>query len=135
MSSEHRAPAQMPANKLYVNIASIVSSIVDTNLSTVAWADDSIGSITIPGLLSTPGAAVLRDMGKTVYLPAGSTSASVSTVLRKVQLVAPGTAGGVAGEVNMTGAGAGDYLTGYIQLGGMTYGGGNGVPTRVARLN
>lgn len=125
MSSEHRAPAQIPANKLYVNIADISDGIVDENLSTVSWVGNSLA-----GGLSTVGAAVLRDMGKTVYLPAGSTAASVSTVLRKVQLVAPAPAvGGVASNAE------GEYFTGYIQLGGMTYGGGNGVPTKVARLN
>jgi hypothetical protein len=123
MSSEHRAPAQIPANKLYVNIADIRTSIVDENLSTVSWASNSLA-----GGLSTVGAAVLRDMGKTVYLPLGSTAASVSTVLRKVQLVAPAV-GGVASNAQD------EYYTGYIQLGGMTYGGGNGVPTKVARLN
>jgi hypothetical protein len=131
MSSEHRAPSQVPANKLYVNIASIVSSIVDTNLSSVAWCTETVNGVSVPGLLSTTGSAVLRDMGKTVYLPAGSTAASVSTVLRKVQLVAPGSAGGVAGAAGTST----EFLTGYIQLGGLTYGGGNGVPAKVARLN
>jgi hypothetical protein len=133
MSSEHRAPSQVPANKLYVNVGSIVSSITDVSLSTVQWSDDTIGGVSVPGLLSTAGSAILRDMGKTVYLPAGRTSANVSTVLRKVQLIVPGV--NVGGDVDTTGAGAGDYLTGYIQMGGLTYGGGNGTFAKVARLN
>jgi hypothetical protein len=129
MSSESRAPSQNPVNKLYINIASILSTVTDANLSTVSWnnsaAIGAIGSanVTIAGLLSTPGAAVLRDMGKTVYLPAGSTAANTSTMLRKVQLLVPGNINGIAGDSGLTGAGAGDYLTGYIQIGGMTYGG------------
>jgi hypothetical protein len=131
MSSVDRAPAQIPANKLYVNIAAIQSSIVDTNLSTVSW----VTSLPIVGQLSTAGAAVLRDMGKTVYLPspyAGSAAiGSQSTVLRKVQLVSAAP----AGYYGTGGADANEYFTGYISLGGQTFGGGNGTPARVARLN
>ncbi len=127
MSSELRAPAQVPANKLYVNIAAIQSSIFladGTNRPT--WLADSFS--TINGGLSTLGAAVLRDMGKTVYLPASSTSALRSSVLRKVQLVTPASVSGPAGV-------DGEFCTGYIEIGGLTYGGGNGTPAKVARLN
>jgi hypothetical protein len=146
MSSEVRAPSQIPANKLYINVGSLLSTITDTNLSTVYWNNSAaagpIGSAnkTIAGYLSTAGTAVLRDMGKTVYLP-GPTSATVSTVLRKVQLVVPNFPGGVTGDSGFTPAGtmgAGDYFTGYIQLGGLTYGGGAGSGAGfapVARLN
>lgn len=123
----------MPANKLYVNIGTLVSSITDANLSTVTWQGATVGnSLSVLGLLSTPGSAVLRDMGKTVYLPANSTSAVTSTMLRKVQLLVPGVPAGIDG----TGAGTStDYLTGYIQIGGMTYGGGAPQGAKVARLN
>ncbi len=144
MSSESRAPSQNPVNKLYINIASILSTVTDANLSTVSWNNSAAaGTGIVAGLLSTPGAAVLRDMGKVVYLPAGSTAANTSTMLRKVQLLVPGNINGIAGDNGLTGGG--DYLTGYIQIGGMTYGGAgagtsanNAVNTglaKVARLN
>jgi hypothetical protein len=127
MSSEHREPAQMPANKLYVNIAAINSTIFDGSgvaaANIMPWVT---ANATASGQLATAGSAILRDMGKTVYLPAGSTSAMKSTVLRKVQLV---TAAGTSG------ADADGYLTGFIEIGGLTYGGGNGVAAKVARLN
>jgi hypothetical protein len=116
---------------MYINIGAIQSSIVDANLSTVTW-------VTVPsvlGQLSTSGKALLRDMGKTVYLPDPTVGAagvgSQSTVLRKVQLVPSGTAGYYGTGANSST----EFYTGYIQLGGQTYGGGNGVPTAVARLN
>ncbi len=129
MSSESRAPSQIPANKLYVNIAAIQSTIYDgTGIAAgnrVTWAGESNATV---GALSTQGAAVLRDMGKTVYLPATGAGPHYSTVLRKVQLV---TSTSVGGDNTATSG----YYTGYIQMGGMTYGGGIGAATGVARLN
>ena len=132
---------QIPSNKLYVNLAAIQSSITDSNLSSVSWVTNA-GAL---GQLSTAGAAILRDMGKTIYLPspsvtATSTRGSISTVLRKVQLVPSGAAGtygtgGAGTNRNGSGGAVPDYYTGYIQLGGLTYGGGNGTAARVARLN
>jgi hypothetical protein len=133
---------QLPSNKLYVNIGAIQSTITDSNLSTVAW-------VTGVGALSTAGACILRDMGKTIYLPSPtqvpvSAVGGISTVLRKVQLIPSGTASGGGGAygtggrgTNVSGSGGAipDYYTGYIQLGGLTYGGGNGTSARVARLN
>ncbi len=129
---------QLPSNKLYVNLAGIQSTITDSNLSSVAW-------VTSVGALSTAGACILRDMGKTIYLPSPtivptSAVAGISTVLRKVQLVPSGARGsfGTGGAgTNTSGSGGAvpDYYTGYIQLGGLTYGGGNGTAARVARLN
>ncbi len=125
--SVERAPSQMPINKLYVNLAAIQSTIFNEDGATrPAW----LGTVAA-GPLSTLGAAVLRDMGKTVYLGSAASGAEKSTLLRKVQLVAPGAAGGVAGDAGVTG----EFLTGYISLGGMTYGGGDGTPAKVARLN
>ena len=136
MTSLQSAYSQIPSNKLYVNVGSIVSSITDSNLSTVAWGVP----LRILGLLSTPGAAILRDMGKTIYLPTPTVVPvgavpGISTVLRKVQLVPTGAAGtyGTGGAYAV--GGVPDYYTGYIQLGGLTYGGGNGSAARVARLN
>ncbi len=124
MSSVERFSSQVPANKLYTNIASIASSIYDANLSTISWGTSVYGA----GDLSTTGAAVLRDMGKTVYLPTPG-GASQSTVLRKIQIVPAN------GYYGTGGADADNYLTGYVQIGGQTYGGGNGTISKVVRLN
>jgi hypothetical protein len=128
MSSDLRAPSQMNTNKLYVNLAAIQSSIFQEDGTTKAtWVTDA----TAVGALSTAFTAVLRDMGKTVYVGSAAGGAEKSTLLRKVQLVLPGAAGGVAGAAGA----AGEFMTGYISLGGMTYGGGDGTPAKVARLN
>jgi hypothetical protein len=130
MTSVERSPAQIPANKLYINVAAIQSTIYDGTLNgqgelvRAPWVTQATNA------LSTPGAAVLRDMGKYIYLPAVG-GAFQSTVLRKVQLVTPQTPGGVGGEYGSST----EYHTGYISLGGQTYGGGTGVATAVARLN
>ena len=136
MTSLQSAYSQIPSNKLYVNLADIRSSITDSNLSSVAWVLNA-GAAT---QLTTAGNAILRDMGKTIYLPSPTVVpvgavAGISTVLRKIQLVPSGAAGrfGTGGAYS-TGA-VPDYFTGYIQLGGLTYGGGNGSAARVARLN
>ena len=124
--------SQVPANKLYINIASVASTIVDANLSTCAW-------VTGKTALASAGQAVFRDLGKTVYLPdptnGNASIGSQSTILRKVQWVPSGAAGSYGtGTQTPTGTTT-EFYTGYIQLGGQTYGGGNGVPTAVARLN
>jgi len=127
--------SQIPANALYVNIVNIASTIVDSNNNVVPWvvAPAAVG-------LQTAGSAVLRDMGRNHYRPSGSYATSVgsrSTVYRKVQLVTTGTNGYYGtGDNAICGAGsATDYYTGYISLGGITYGGGNGIPSGCARLN
>jgi hypothetical protein len=132
MSSAQSHKNQVPANKLYVNLVNIQSQIVDTNLSTIAWTS-AIGT--------TAGSVVLRDMGKTVYLPNPTASSSAngqSTILRKVQWVPTGTNGVYgtgAGSASAAAGGAQEYYTGYIRLGGQTYGGGDGFPTGCAMLN
>ena len=139
MTSVSARYSQVPANKLYINIADIRDQIVDANLNPVSWATTPpIGYIA--GVLSTPGAAVLRDMGKTVYVPSPVMNLVTpqSTILRKVQLVPSagfGTYGTGAGTGNAAAGGAQEYYTGYIRLGAQTYGGGDGFPTGVARLN
>ena len=133
--------AQIPANKLWTNLADIRSTIVDSNNNPVPWVVASQAQY----YLSTPGAAVLRDMGRNVYLPNPTVATSVgsqSTILRRVQLVTSGQnvlgAAGYYGTGNSILSGAGsdtDYYCGYIRLGGQTYAGGTGVPTAVARIN
>lgn len=130
MSSVERSPAQVPANKLYVNTAAIQSSIFDG-----VGVSDSNKASWVPaiGALSTAGAVVLRDMGKSAFLPSLN-GAFQSTVMRKIQLVPSGSAG-FYGTGGTAGAEGTEFYTGYISIGGQSYGGGNGVPAAVARLN
>ncbi len=121
MASVERAKSQIPVNALYVNIADVRSTIFAADgLTKAAW-------VTSPGLgLSTLGGALFRDMGKTVYVPDPTVPTSVgsqSTILRKVQLVTGYYGTGAAAGGAAAGA-AGEYFTGYIKLGGQTYGGG-----------
>jgi hypothetical protein len=79
-------------------------------------------------------------MGRYIYRPDPTVPTSVgsqSSIMRKVQLVTQGTNGYYGtGNSGVAVAGSGtDFFTGYIRLGGQTYGGGTGVPTGVARLN
>jgi hypothetical protein len=141
MTSLQSAYSQIPSNKLYVNFLDARSNITDSNLSTLFTTGPFATA------LQTPGACILRDMGKTIYLPAPSavgTSAvgGISTVLRKVQLVPSGAAGsyGTGGGISV--GGVPDAFTGYIQIGALTYGGGNGLGAggatttiKFARLN
>jgi hypothetical protein len=118
MSSVFAAPAQVPANKLYVNIVATPSSITDTNGNLVPWL-----SAPAAAGIKTAGGAILRDLGRNVYGPnpnVPSAIGSQSTIYRKVQLVTTG-AGGYYGT-----GGDASYFTGYISLGAQTYGGGNG---------
>ena len=135
MTSVNATFAQIPANKLYINITNIMSTIVDSNNNAVPWVVAPAA-----GPLSTAGSAVLRDMGRYIIRPDPTVPTSVgstSSILRKVQLVTQGTNGYYGtGNQNVAVAGSGtDFFTGYIRLGGQTYGGGTGVPTGVARLN
>ena len=142
MSSAQRVRSQMSPNKLWTNILSITSSIVDSNNVLVTWAvgNAAPGNNYALGLLSTPGSAVLRDMGKNVYLPDPNLATAVgsqSTILRRVQLVTTGTNGyfGTGDGIGCVAGSESDYYCGYIRLGGQTYAGGTGVPTPVARIN
>jgi hypothetical protein len=135
MSSAVRGASQIPANKLYINIADVRSTIYSAvtvdGATPAAWVDDQ----NVNGNLASAGQAIFRDMGKTVYLPSLYESSSLgtqSTILRKVQLVLPGDNGDNGTAQSST---DGTYYTGYISLGGQTYGGGSGVATPVARLN
>lgn len=127
MSSLERVRKQVPTNALYTNLTNAPSSIVTADGSTVVpW---------LVGRSATAGALLLRDMGKTIYLPEGATAIGMqSTILRKVQLV-----GGYYGTGTDTSAPAGsasEYYTGYIRLGAQTYGGGAPEPpTAFVRAN
>ena len=142
MTSIQGGFSQIQPNKLYINLLSLASTIVDSNNVLVTWAQGGVSGVnnTVLGLLSTPGSAVLRDMGKNVYLPDPTIPTSVgsqSTILRRVQLVTTGTNGyfGTGDGIGCVAGSESDYYCGYIRLGGQTYAGGNGVPTPVARIN
>lgn len=126
--SAAREFSQVPANKLYINLGGV--AVVDQNLAAVTWASKVNGA--------TIGTAIFRDLGKTLYLPDPTNgSASIgaqSTILRKVQWIPNGVAGsyGTGGAASTPPT---EFYTGYVQLGGQTYGGGNGVPSMLARLN
>jgi len=100
-------------NAVYINIAPIQSSILNADLTKVAWVQGL-------GALSTPGAAVLRDMGQTVYVPKLTAPAVPSTILRSVQYI---PAGGAKQDAY------GTYYTGYIRIGSV-----DGVASGVARI-
>jgi len=134
---------QIPANRLWTNILSITSTIVDSNNNLVTWLSPNGGtqSWVALGLTSTPGAAVLRDMGRNVYLPDPNVPTSVggtSTILRRVQLVTVGTNGyyGTGDSASSLAGSDTDFYTGYIRLGGQQQGGGGtGVMSGFVRLN
>jgi hypothetical protein len=111
MTSLQRFPSQVPTNALYVNIANCASTIFTPTGARVNWTGQ-LASVAAGGCL-------VRDMGKTVYLPSPTALTSLgsqSTIMRKVQVVTGyyGTGGGPDQE----------FYTGYIKLGGQTYGGG-----------
>lgn len=133
MPSVGTAFNQVPPNSLYINLVGVQSSIVDSNNIPVAWV---VGF----GGLSTAGASLFRDMGVNLIRPDPTIPTSVggqSTLLRKVQLVTQTTAGYYGtGDNALAGPGAAtDFYSGYIRLGGFTFGGGTGVPSGLARLN
>jgi len=143
MTSVLAGYAQIPQNKLYINVTSVTSTIVDSNNNLVPWlvAGNATTNYALLGLASTAGALVLRDMGRDHFRPSRGIPTAVgsqSTIYRKVQVVTNNGVGGYYGTGDNTASAAGsstDYYTGYIALGGQTYAGGNGVPTGVARLN
>lgn len=122
MSSAERAPRQIaPPNALYVALVSSGSLIFDnTGSNTPSWAQ--VSTLVAPG-------ALFRDMGRTLYVPAPTTPSVVgaqSTILKKVQLIPAGAAGyyGTGGSSNT--ANGTEFFTGYIAVGGQTFGGGTG---------
>ena len=133
MTSVLSAYAQIPTNKMYINIGDVRSTIYDTVGIPVTWTGYNAA---IQTALASPGAAVFRDMGKTVYL---YDETNISGVLRKIQYIPQGANGvfgtGAAASGSAAPGGPQEYYTGYIRLGGMTYGGGDGIATAVARIN
>jgi len=136
MTSIGSGYGQVPSNKLYINIAACQSSILTSNGTPPAWVADA----DVTTVLQTVGGAIFRDLGTSLYLPSPTNVpvgavAGISTLFRKVQFIPPAP----IGAFGVGGAYAGsdvDYYTGYIQLGGLQQGGGgNGAPTRFARLN
>jgi hypothetical protein len=94
----------------YIPLASLVSKIYSFNATTglvstpAQWASTSSK---YASSISTIGAGVLRDMGRTVV--------SSGRTFRKVQLVVSTGSNGVGGTVGT--APLEDFLTGYIELG------------------
>jgi hypothetical protein len=129
---------QVPANAgYYINVGNLSQSASDgakfymnlgtdelPNISTNIYATSSYTST----VMATAGAAIFKDMGKTLT--------SSGRVFRKVQMVATSTSvlfggtDGVAGLATDPTA----YLTGYIELPGQHGSGGFSAPTPVARL-
>lgn len=139
MTSVQSQYAQVPSNKLYVNIGNCSNAIfTSTGITKVAWSQ--VSGTTVNTQLATAGLATFRDLGKTLYLPSPTAVpvgavAGISTVLRKVQLIPTGT-GGTFGTGGTNAASDVDYFTGYIQIGGLQQGGGgNGAPVSFVRLN
>jgi hypothetical protein len=143
MTSVTRSTKQLQPNALYINITSVASTIVDSNNVLVPWAQGNVSAAnnSVLGLLSTPGSLVLRDMGTILLRPNPTVPTAVgsqSTIYRRVQVVTTGGVGGYFGTGDSASSVAGsqsDYYCGFISLGAQTYGGGNGIPTGVARLN
>ncbi len=111
----------------YINLGSLRGIVYAYNpaaanqFSTATWAYSSGGGVMLSSL-QTAGAAILKDLGKTVV--------SSLRTFRKVQMVLPSNSTlstfGVGGRVGTTNGE--DYLTGYIELGFE----GNGSPAPVA---
>jgi hypothetical protein len=89
---------------MYSNIASVYGKIYDTKGEVIPWSQPEAGELSTA--LTTPGACVFRDMGKTIYLPAAK---GPQTILRKIQLVPAGSRG--------IGDPSNDFYKGYIRLG------------------
>ena len=124
---------QVPPNALYINLVGVQSSIVDSNNVVVPWVVSFNG-------LSTAGTSLFRDMGRQVIRPDPTIPTAVggqSSIYRKVQLVTTGTNGyyGTGDNALAVPGSATDFYTGYIKLGGFTFGGGVGIPSGFARLN
>lgn len=114
----------------YIPLTDIRASLLSYNpdssvqFSTASWANRPTGGeVYYSSLVASSGAALLRDMGKTVV--------SSVRVFRRVQLVVPNSAStfGVAGAVGTTFP-ASDFLTAYIELGFE----GGGSPAKVAQF-
>jgi len=123
-------------NAYYVNVASLKGLLLQNNATTDApsfvstswlapvFTNGALSSIS--SAITTPGAAFLRDCGKTLV--------SSGRVFRKVQLLgASVSTGGVLGPVG-TLTDSNDYLTAYIELPGLDGIASGGAPAPVARV-
>jgi hypothetical protein len=123
MASVSRFRSQLPVNALYTNISDCRSSIYTASGTLATWT----GQASISTNMSSIGGCLFRDMGKTLYIPdltAPATVGSQSTIMRKVQLVTGYYGTGAASSGTAAAGRSGEYFTGYIKLGGQTYGGG-----------
>jgi len=132
MSSVGRSLKQVSANGAYfVNLGDVRTALlqnygtysdnnpayaagVGATLSTATWAGPSPGILqsSFSSVLTTSGAAFFRDMGANIV--------SSGRVFRKVQLVAPRSAGVATGGVGGPAPGnSSDYLSAYIELPGL----------------
>ena len=119
-------------NEFYINVGPLNDRILALNttagaktFSPLPWVSTGFvaaaalsftaGNLSTPsGMISTAGAALLRDLGKS-YLSSGRT-------FRKVQLVVPQYLNGTTSTFGVAGLGGSaipnmDYLTGYIEVG------------------
>ena len=99
----------IPLASLYNQVYSYNPTAGQASFSTATWAaKGTAGVAKYASSISTAGAGILRDMGKTVV--------SSSRTFRKVQLVVSSAStfgvGGAQGAAVVE-----DYLTGYIELG------------------
>lgn len=139
MTSLQSGLKQIPANAgYYIPVANCVSYFVQNNGTDAAPSfGQAVSSMSTAGkgvssLITTAGAGVFRDHGKTL-LSAGRVFRKVQLLISSNSLVNGGTdgVGGSAYEVNT----AAPYITGYIELpgtGGLSSGSGSFAP--VARL-
>ncbi len=109
----------------YIPLADLrgaIYSISNGAVSVATWAMSSAGDVKALPLISSAGAGLLKDMGKTVV--------SASRTFRKVQLVVSSVSTfGVGGNAG-TAYPQSDFYTGYLELGLEGY----GVPAKVAQF-
>jgi hypothetical protein len=123
MSSVHSYIRQ--TNTLFTNGKDMISSIFLSDGATKApWVTAGAVQSTIRPV----GTAVLRDMGKLVYLPRPDVgSGQVSSIFRKVQLVPQGSL--------QTGEGVGTAADGLYYVGYVSVGQVDGVSGGLVRIN
>jgi len=88
MSSSIRATSNVAqGNAFFINVAALAATDLLTANGTAATFNGSANIVTAGGSV---GGVVLRDMGKTVRIPATNATGLYQRVLRKVQFVDPG---------------------------------------------
>jgi hypothetical protein len=140
MASVERNHRQVPVNALWTNLTAVnANSVVDASRNPVSWYATG-GTASFSNTGSAAGGVLLRDMGKNIYAPALTTPNAVgmtSSIYRKVQWIPSAPMGfyGVGGAAPASATDSAPYFTGYIAIGGQTYGGGTGGPTVFVRAN